>query len=77
MYYQGGYDAQLYAASYAMPYTYAAATVGTDGNKALKQETSMPYAIPSSDLTPITTDLVKKRLNDRYGLELPSYRWLL
>ncbi|KAI7793300.1 PAX3- and PAX7-binding protein 1 [Triplophysa rosa] len=72
MYYQGGYDAQPYGASYAMPYTYAAATVGTDG-KALKPETSIPYAIPSSDLTPITTDLVKKRLNDRLNFMRQGY----
>ncbi|XP_056592523.1 PAX3- and PAX7-binding protein 1 [Triplophysa dalaica] len=73
MYYQGGYDAQPYAASYAMPYTYAATTVGTDGSKALKQETSIPYAIPSSDLTPISTDLVKKRLNDRLNFMRQGY----
>lgn len=71
MYYQSGYDPQAYGASYAMPFTYAAATVGADGSKALKPETSIPYPIPSNDLTPITTDLVKKRLKDRYGLSCP------
>ncbi|KAA0703944.1 PAX3- and PAX7-binding protein 1 GC-rich sequence DNA-binding factor 1 [Triplophysa tibetana] len=73
MYYQGGYDAQPYAASYTMPYTYAAATVGPDGIKAIKQETSIPYAIPSSDLTPISTDLVKKRLNERLNFMRQGY----
>ncbi|XP_026113826.1 PAX3- and PAX7-binding protein 1 isoform X1 [Carassius auratus] len=65
MYYQGSYDAQPYGASYAMPFSYAAATVGADNSKPLKAEPSVPYPIPSCDLTPITTDLVKKRLKDR------------
>uniref|UniRef100_A0A8C2PTH2 PAX3 and PAX7 binding protein 1 n=1 Tax=Cyprinus carpio TaxID=7962 RepID=A0A8C2PTH2_CYPCA len=64
MYYQGSYDAQPYGASY-MPFSYAA-TVGADNSKPLKAEPSVPsYPIPSCDLTPITTDLVKKRLKDR------------
>ncbi|XP_059401566.1 PAX3- and PAX7-binding protein 1-like [Carassius carassius] len=65
MYYQGSYDAQPYGASYAMPFSYAAATVGADNRKPLKAEPSVPYPIPSCDLTPITTDLVKTRLKDR------------
>uniref|UniRef100_A0A8C1KMA8 PAX3 and PAX7 binding protein 1 n=1 Tax=Cyprinus carpio TaxID=7962 RepID=A0A8C1KMA8_CYPCA len=65
MYYQGSYDAQPYGASYAMPFSYAPATVGADNSKPLKAEPSVPYPIPSCDLTPITTDLVKKRLKDR------------
>ncbi|XP_016336892.1 PAX3- and PAX7-binding protein 1 [Sinocyclocheilus anshuiensis] len=65
MYYQGSYDAQPYGASYTMPFSYAA-TVGADNSKPLKAEPSVPsYPIPSCDLTPITTDLVKKRLKDR------------
>uniref|UniRef100_A0A8C1BWT0 PAX3 and PAX7 binding protein 1 n=1 Tax=Cyprinus carpio carpio TaxID=630221 RepID=A0A8C1BWT0_CYPCA len=65
MYYQGSYDAQPYGASYGMPFSYAPATVGADNSKPLKAEPSVPYPIPSCDLTPITTDLVKKRLKDR------------
>lgn len=68
MYYQGSYDAQPYGASYAMPFSYTTITVGADNSKTLKAEPSVPYPIPSCDLTPITTDLVKKRLKDRYGL---------
>lgn len=68
MYYQGSYDAQPYGASYAMPFSYTSITVGADNSKTLKAEPSVPYPIPSCDLTPITTDLVKKRLKDRYGL---------
>ncbi|KAK7125845.1 hypothetical protein R3I93_021270 [Phoxinus phoxinus] len=65
MYYQGSYDAQSYGASYAMPFSYSTITVGADNSKTLKAEPSVPYPIPSCDLTPITTDLVKKRLKDR------------
>lgn len=68
MYYQGSYDAQSYGASYAMPFSYTTITVGADNSKTLKAEPSVPYPISSCDLTPITTDLVKKRLKDRYGL---------
>ncbi|XP_043106851.1 PAX3- and PAX7-binding protein 1 [Puntigrus tetrazona] len=65
MYYQGSYDTQPYGASYAMPFSYTA-TVGADNSKTLKAEPTVPsYPIPSCDLTPITTDLVKKRLKDR------------
>ncbi|KTG36958.1 hypothetical protein cypCar_00016430 [Cyprinus carpio] len=56
---------QPYGASYGMPFSYAPATVGADNSKPLKAEPSVPYPIPSCDLTPITTDLVKKRLKDR------------
>lgn len=65
MYYQGSYDAQPYGASYAMPFNYATAVAGVDNSKPLKAEPSVPYPIPSCELTPITTDLVKKRLQDR------------
>ncbi|KAL7847207.1 hypothetical protein SRHO_G00221870 [Serrasalmus rhombeus] len=63
MYYQGGYEGQPYGVSYGMPYGYAA--VGVDSSKPVKAESSVPYPIPSSSLTPITTALVKKRLTDR------------
>lgn len=63
MYYQAGYEGQPYGVSYNMPYGYAA--VGADSSKPVKAEGSVPYPIPSSSLTPITTALVKKRLTDR------------
>ncbi|KAI4896143.1 hypothetical protein NFI96_020014 [Prochilodus magdalenae] len=63
MYYQGGYEGQQYGVSYGMPYGYPA--VGADNSKPVKPEGSMPYPIPSSSLTPISTVLVKKRLMDR------------
>ncbi|TRY83180.1 hypothetical protein DNTS_020676 [Danionella cerebrum] len=64
MYYQGAYEAQPYGASYAMPYNYHAVAVGGD-IKPLKAESPASFPIPSCELTPITTDLVKKRLQDR------------
>uniref|UniRef100_A0A8B9LVG0 PAX3 and PAX7 binding protein 1 n=1 Tax=Astyanax mexicanus TaxID=7994 RepID=A0A8B9LVG0_ASTMX len=63
MYYQAGYEGQPYGVSYNMPYGYAA--VGADSSKPVKAEGPVPYPIPSSSLTPITTALVKKRLTDR------------
>ncbi|KAG7322311.1 hypothetical protein KOW79_013657 [Hemibagrus wyckioides] len=63
MYYQTGYENQQYAASYSMPYGYTA--LGTESVKPVKTENTVPYPVPSSSLTPITTALVKKRLMDR------------
>ncbi|KAF4081957.1 hypothetical protein AMELA_G00146230 [Ameiurus melas] len=63
MYYQTGYENQQYAASYSMPYGYTA--LGSENVKPVKAENTVPYPIPSSSLTPITTALVKKRLMDR------------
>uniref|UniRef100_A0A8C9VFN7 PAX3 and PAX7 binding protein 1 n=1 Tax=Scleropages formosus TaxID=113540 RepID=A0A8C9VFN7_SCLFO len=62
MYYQNSYEVQPYASSYGLPYSYS--SVGGDDSKA-KSDSSVTYCAPSSDLTPITTDLVKKRLTDR------------
>uniref|UniRef100_A0A4W4GJE0 GCF C-terminal domain-containing protein n=1 Tax=Electrophorus electricus TaxID=8005 RepID=A0A4W4GJE0_ELEEL len=63
-YYQGGYEAQPYGASYGMPYAYA--PVGADGEgRPVKAESSVTHPVPSTSLTPITTALVKKRLTDR------------
>ncbi|MFT7818499.1 PAX3- and PAX7-binding protein 1 [Arapaima gigas] len=62
MYYQNSYEAQPYASSYGLPYSYG--SVGGDDCK-VKSTSSVTYCAPSSDLTPVTTDLVKKRLIDR------------
>ncbi|XP_027005961.2 PAX3- and PAX7-binding protein 1 [Tachysurus fulvidraco] len=63
VYYQTGYENQQYAASYSMPYGYSA--LGTESVKPVKVENTVPYPVPSSSLTPVTTALVKKRLMDR------------
>ncbi|XP_036379986.1 PAX3- and PAX7-binding protein 1 [Megalops cyprinoides] len=63
MYYQNSYETQPYGSSYALPYSYNA--MGGDDSKPIKSESSVTYSAPSSELTPITTDLVKKRLKDR------------
>ncbi|XP_006628302.1 PAX3- and PAX7-binding protein 1 [Lepisosteus oculatus] len=63
MYYQSSYEASSYGSSYGLPYTYS--SVGSEDSKQLKSESSVTYSAPSSEMTPITTDLVKKRLKDR------------
>ena len=63
MYYQSTYESQPYGSSYSLPYSYS--SVGADDPKPIKTESSVTYSAPSSELTPITTDLVKKRLKDR------------
>lgn len=63
MYYQSTYEGQPYGSSYSFSYSYS--SVGADEPKPIKPESSVTYSAPSSELTPITTDLVKKRLNDR------------
>ncbi|KAJ8276583.1 hypothetical protein COCON_G00083350 [Conger conger] len=63
MYYQSTYEGQPYGSSYGLPYSYS--SVGADDPKPIKTESSVTYSAPSSELTPITTDLVKKRLKDR------------
>ncbi|XP_076876060.1 PAX3- and PAX7-binding protein 1 [Brachyhypopomus gauderio] len=65
-YYQGGYEAQPYAASYGMPYAYGPVGADADG-RTLKAESTMPHPVPSTSLTPVTMALVKKRLTDRLG----------
>ncbi|XP_030648406.1 PAX3- and PAX7-binding protein 1 isoform X2 [Chanos chanos] len=64
VYYPSGFDGQAYGASYSAPYTYAP-VAGADGVKPEKVPCPLSYPIPSSDLGPITTALVKKRLVDR------------
>ncbi|KAI5629258.1 PAX3- and PAX7-binding protein 1 [Silurus asotus] len=63
VYYHTSYENQQYAAPYSMPYGYTA--IGPESVKPVKAENAVPYPIPSSSLTPITTALVKKRLMDR------------
>ncbi|KAG5843434.1 hypothetical protein ANANG_G00150910 [Anguilla anguilla] len=63
MYYPSTYESQPYGSSYGLTYSYS--SVGADDPKPIKSESSVTYTAPSSELTPITTDLVKKRLQDR------------
>ncbi|XP_063058867.1 PAX3- and PAX7-binding protein 1 [Engraulis encrasicolus] len=62
MYYQSSFDSQPFGSSYSVPYTYAAQ--GSD-HKVVRPKDSLTFCLPSSGLSPITTDLVKKRLKDR------------
>ncbi|XP_062392561.1 PAX3- and PAX7-binding protein 1 [Sardina pilchardus] len=61
VYYQSTFETQPYGSSYNMPYTYTPQGI----DKAPKAKDSVNYPLPSSELSPITTDLVKKRLKDR------------
>ncbi|XP_056140649.1 PAX3- and PAX7-binding protein 1 isoform X2 [Lampris incognitus] len=65
VYYQNSYETQPYGSSYNMPFTYS--SVASQGGKPPGQtdEGSVPYRAPSGDLTPVSSDLVKKRLRDR------------
>ncbi|KAJ8266400.1 hypothetical protein GJAV_G00130010 [Gymnothorax javanicus] len=63
VYYPSSYEGQQYGSSYSLPYTYG--SVGGDNLKPVKSDSSVTYSAPSSELIPITTDLVKKRLQDR------------
>ncbi|KAJ8384583.1 hypothetical protein AAFF_G00200200 [Aldrovandia affinis] len=63
MYYQNTYEPHAYGVSYGLAYSYS--SVGGDDSKPIKSESTVTYPAPSSELTPITTDLVKKRLKDR------------
>ncbi|XP_076024220.1 PAX3- and PAX7-binding protein 1 isoform X2 [Genypterus blacodes] len=68
-YYQSSYESQTYgSSSYAMPYSYGAtAAPQSAGPPARTDNGSVPYVAPSADLTPVSIDLVKKRLRDRLG----------
>uniref|UniRef100_H3AI15 PAX3 and PAX7 binding protein 1 n=1 Tax=Latimeria chalumnae TaxID=7897 RepID=H3AI15_LATCH len=63
MYYQNTYQAMPYGSSYGVPYTYAA--YGATEAKPLKAETTVPFKATDNEMTPVTIDLVKKRLKER------------
>ncbi|KAL0994931.1 hypothetical protein UPYG_G00129560 [Umbra pygmaea] len=64
VYYGSSYDPQpSYSTTYHLPYTYST----EDGTKTKAEGCPLTYSTSSGDLTPVTTDLVKKRLIDRLG----------
>ncbi|XP_034034245.1 PAX3- and PAX7-binding protein 1 [Thalassophryne amazonica] len=65
VYYQNSYESHPYGSSYNMPFTYSA--VASQGVKPIGQADngSVHYGAPSGDLSPVSIDLVKKRLQDR------------
>ncbi|XP_034745951.1 PAX3- and PAX7-binding protein 1 [Etheostoma cragini] len=73
VYYQNSYESQPYGASYTMPFTYS--TVAPQTAKPIGQADngSVHYGTPICDLTPVSIDLVKKRLQDRLSQMCAGY----
>lgn len=65
VYYQNSYESQPYGTSYSMLLTYN--SVNTQAAKPAVQTDngSIHYGVAVSDLSPVSIDLVKKRLQDR------------
>ncbi|XP_034149345.1 PAX3- and PAX7-binding protein 1 [Esox lucius] len=62
VYYSSTYDAQPSYNTYSLPYSYSTAE---DRAKTKVEGCPLAYSGPSGDLSPVTTELVKKRLRDR------------
>ncbi|KAM3601212.1 uncharacterized protein V6R79_009286 [Siganus canaliculatus] len=67
VYYQNSYETQPYGSSYSMPFTYSTVAPQTGKTPGRADNGSVQYGPPISDLTPVSIDLVKKRLQDRLG----------
>uniref|UniRef100_A0A3Q0RUJ3 PAX3 and PAX7 binding protein 1 n=1 Tax=Amphilophus citrinellus TaxID=61819 RepID=A0A3Q0RUJ3_AMPCI len=65
VYYQNSYESQPYSSSYSMPYTYTTVAPQTGKPTGRADNGSVHYGAPINDLTPVSIDLVKKRLQDR------------
>ncbi|XP_072230322.1 PAX3- and PAX7-binding protein 1 [Leuresthes tenuis] len=65
IYYQNSYETQPYGAGYSMPFTYSTVTPQTGKLPGHPDNGSIHYGAPICDLTPVSIDLVKKRLQDR------------
>ncbi|XP_073335215.1 PAX3- and PAX7-binding protein 1 isoform X2 [Pagrus major] len=65
VYYQNSYESQPYGSSYSMPFTYSTVTPQTVKPAGRADNGSVHYGTSISDLSPVSIDLVKKRLQDR------------
>ncbi|XP_013858675.1 PAX3- and PAX7-binding protein 1 [Austrofundulus limnaeus] len=65
VYYQNSYETQPYGSSYTMPFTYSTVAPETGKIPGTSDNGSVHYGAPVCDLTPVSIDLVKKRLQDR------------
>ncbi|KAK5609602.1 hypothetical protein CRENBAI_003340 [Crenichthys baileyi] len=65
VYYQNSYETQPYSSSYSMPFTYSTVDPQPGKISGLSDNSSVHYGAPICDLTPVSIDLVKKRLQDR------------
>jgi len=64
-YYQNSYESQPYASAYNMAFTYSTVTPQAAKLTGRADNCSVHYGMPVSALTPVSIDLVKKRLQDR------------
>uniref|UniRef100_A0A3Q1H347 PAX3 and PAX7 binding protein 1 n=1 Tax=Acanthochromis polyacanthus TaxID=80966 RepID=A0A3Q1H347_9TELE len=62
VYYQNSYESQPYGASYSIPFTYSTVAPQTGKPAGRADNGSVHYGALISDLTPVSIDLVKKRL---------------
>ncbi|KAM6907482.1 PAX3- and PAX7-binding protein 1 [Xenentodon cancila] len=65
VYYQNSYEVQPYGSTYNMPFTYSTVAPQTGKLPTHSDNGSVHYGAPICDLTPVSIDLVKKRLQDR------------
>ncbi|XP_028277282.1 PAX3- and PAX7-binding protein 1 [Parambassis ranga] len=65
VYYQNSYESQPYGSTYSMPFTYSTVAPQTGKPTGHADNGSVHYGAPLSDLSPVSIDLVKKRLQDR------------
>ncbi|XP_029029774.1 PAX3- and PAX7-binding protein 1 [Betta splendens] len=65
MYYQNSYESQPYGSSYSMPFTYSTVVAQTGKPTGRADNGSVHYGVPVSAPSPVSIDLVKKRLQDR------------
>ncbi|XP_077361282.1 PAX3- and PAX7-binding protein 1 [Festucalex cinctus] len=66
-YYQNSYDTQPYGTGYSMPFTYSVVPPQASKPPAPADSASAHFGLSVCDLTPVSIDLVKKRLQDRLG----------
>ncbi|XP_058483009.1 PAX3- and PAX7-binding protein 1 [Solea solea] len=73
IYYQNSYESQPYGSSYSMPFTYSTVAPQTVKPTGRADNGSVHFGAPISDLTPVSIDLVKKRLQDRLSQMRAGY----
>uniref|UniRef100_A0A8C5DGA0 GCF C-terminal domain-containing protein n=1 Tax=Gouania willdenowi TaxID=441366 RepID=A0A8C5DGA0_GOUWI len=67
VYYQNSYETQPYGSSYSMPFTYSSMVSQPIKAAGHADNGSVHYVTPVSELTTVSIDLVKKRLQVRLG----------
>lgn len=65
VYYQNSYESQPYGASYSISLTYSSVNTQAAKPAVHTDNGSIHYGAAIGDLSPVSIDLVKKRLQDR------------